>query len=319
MKGTLEKLLHTDVDVELKQGKSGLPMYLTAGRVFYEVRLMGASFYVVELKNTDKSDIRKLKSGMTQYEKSFGRNVAYCVSDLSSRKRDALISNGIPFIAPPGQIFLPFLGLVLQNRFPKEKTEIKKMSPLEQLLFLFLLYDEKSFTKARLADALNVTRAAVTKVTEALRSKGLITEKRSGKEAYVSLSGSQRHCYDEAKKWMQNPVSRVVYCADKAACSGFLKSGETALSEISMLSAPRNEIRACYEKDVRLSLLELIEDDRWENNRELVRLELWKYDPGLLSTGDIVDMISMALSLSDTNDERVQGELQSVMEDKGWQ
>ncbi len=126
MKGTLEKLLHTDADVELKQGKSGLPMYLTAGRVFYEVRLMGASFYVVELKNTDKSDIRKLKSGMTQYEKSFGRNVAYCVSDLSSRKRDALISNGIPFIAPPGQIFLPFLGLVLQNRFPKEKTEIKK-------------------------------------------------------------------------------------------------------------------------------------------------------------------------------------------------
>ena len=86
-----------------------------------------------------------------------------------------------------------------------------------------------------------------------------------------------------------------------------------------MLSAPRNETRACYEKNVRLSLLELIEDDRWENNRELVRLELWKYDPGLLSTGDIVDMISMALSLANTNDERVQGELQSIMEDKGWQ
>jgi len=319
MKSMLEKLLHTDVDIELKQGKSGLPMYLTTGRVFYEVRLMDESFYVVELKDTNKSDIRKLKSGMTQYEKAFGGNVAYCVSDLSSRKRDALISNGIPFIATSEQIFLPFLGVVLQNRFPKEKSEIKKMSPLEQLLFLFLLYNEKSYTKAQLADALKVTRAAVTKVTEALQLKRLITEKRTGKEVYVSLSGTQRHCYDEAKKWMQNPVSRVDYCADKAACSDFLKSGETALSEISMLSAPHNEIRACYEKDVSLSLLELIEDDRWENNKELVRLEMWKYDPGLLSTGDIVDMISMALSLSDTNDERVQGELQSVMEDKGWQ
>ena len=28
---------------------------------------------------------------------------------------------------------------------------------------------------------------------------------------------------------------------------------------------------------------------------------------------------TMALSLANTNDERVQGELQSIMEDKGWQ
>ena len=319
MKEMLERLLHVNVFVETKKGKSGLPMYLTAGRGFYEVRLLNTSFLVVEIADTNKSDIRKLKNGMFQYEIKFGGNVAYCISDLSPRKRDALIREGIPFIAPPGQIYLPFIGTVLQNRFPKEKSEIRKMSPLEQLLFLYLLYNKNSYTKAQLADALKVTRAAVTKVTEALRSKRLITENRSGKEIYVSLSDTPRQCYDDAKKWMINPISRVVYCADKAVCAGFLKSGETALSEISMLSAPRNEIRACYEKEELLSSLELIDDDRWENNNELVCLELWKYDPQIISAGDIVDIISMYLLLADTYDERVQGELQNAMEDKGWQ
>lgn len=319
MKNTLENMFHDRVIIAARSGKSGLPMYLTAGRSFYDIRLMDMSFSVVELKDSDKTDIRKLKSGLIQYEKSFGGNVAYCISDLSARKRDALIRNEIPFIAPPGQVFLPFMGIAMKNSFPKKKIEAKKMSPLEQLLFLYLLYNGKKYTKAQLADMLHVTRAAITKVTERLGSKNLISEKKSGREVYVSLIGSPRQTFDAAKQWMINPVSRVVYCVDKDNCEGFLKSGESALSEISMLSAPRNEIKACHEKDERLSSIELFDDDKWENNGELIRLELWKYDPKIVCDSDSVDIISLSLSLANTYDERVQGELQDAMEAQGWQ
>ena len=319
MKDTLERLFHDRIEISIKRGKSGLPMYLTSGRLFYDVRIMGILFSVVELKDIVQTDIRKLKNGLAQYEKTFGGNVAYCISNLTARKREALIRDEIPFIAPPGQVFLPFMGIALKNAFPKDRIKAEKMSPLEQLLFLHLLYSGKEYTKAQLADTLHVTRAAITKVTERLSAKNLISEKKHGKEIHVSLSGKPDHCFNTAKQWMIDPISRVVYCADKTACERFPKSGESALSEISMLSNPRNDQRACYEKDEMLSSLTLLDDDKWANNGDLVRLELWKYDPGLLCTSNRVDVISMFLTLEDAFDERVQGELQNVMEAHKWQ
>lgn len=319
MRNALQNLFHDRVDIALKSGKFGLPMFLTAGRTFFDVQLMGMGFSVVELRDSDKTDIRRMKSGLIQYENAFGGNVAYCIRDFSPKKREALIRNDIPFIAPPGQVFLPFIGIVLKNSFPKKRPETAQMSPLEQLLFLYLLYSGKEHIKAQLADALHVTRAAITKATERLSAKNLIAERKDGREVRVSLNGSPKQSFDAAKQWMIDPVSKIVYCADKPACEGFLLSGESALSEISMLSAPRNEVRSCYEKDERLSSLDLIDDARWENNGNLIRLELWKYEPEFIRDGNRVDLISMSLSLADAYDERVQGELQSAMEANGWQ
>ena len=178
MKKTIEELLHLSVDVNQKKGKHGLPLFLTAGREIFDVYVVDSVFCVVALKNTDNTDVRKLKNQLSKYVSTFGEHVAFCIPDLTGRKREALIKAGIPFIAPPGQLYLPFLGIVLQDRYPKKQNvDAKKMSPLEQQLFLWLLYNKKEFAKSDLADKLNVTRAAITKVTEALRAKGLITGK----------------------------------------------------------------------------------------------------------------------------------------------
>ena len=43
-------------------------------------------------------------------------------------------------------------------------------------------------------------------------------------------------------------------------------------------------------------------------------IEVWKYDPFLLSETDSVDDISLLLDLSDESDERVQYQLDSIRE-----
>ena len=201
----------------------------------------------------------------------------------------------------------------------KEKKDAKeKMSPLEQLLFLYLLNHCDASTKAQLAEKLHVTRAAVTKVTEELGRKGLITEKKTGKEVYVSVNRDPKTCYSGAHKWMGNPVKKLVYCADRKACERFLLAGESALSDMSMLAAPRNEVRACYEKDPRLAKLSLMDDAGWEADGDYTCLQVWKYNPELISDGKAVDILSLSLSLANVFDERVQGELQDVLEEEGW-
>ena len=65
--------------------------------------------------------------------------------------------------------------------------------------------------------------------------------------------------------------------------------------------------------------MKLIDDERWIEGKDYVKLEIWKYDPRFECDGKTVDLISLALSLEGINDERIDGELQTIMEAAGWQ
>jgi hypothetical protein len=47
-------------------------------------------------------------------------------------------------------------------------------------------------------------------------------------------------------------------------------------------------------------------------------IEIWRYDPKLLSINGVVDKLSLYLLLNDDINERVQGELQQMMEEIKW-
>ena len=319
MRKTLEELLHVSVSVKQITGKSSLPRYLTSGYAFFDVCIASTHFIAVEMR-TDRTDIRKLKHAFKKYEDAYSCRVCLCITDITSIRRDAMIRAGIPFIAPPAQIYLPFLGTILLDKFPRiTSTVTDKMSPTEQLLFLYLIYHNESFLKSQLAENLGVTRAAVTKVTEALLNKKLIIQKKRGKEVSVSLSGAPHDCYERAKEWLISPIKKKVFCIDKTECDRFLLAGESALSSISMLSPPPMVIRACSERDIRSMNLSTVGDDRWIDNDGYLMLEIWKYDPTKLSDSDTIDLLSLNLSLLSEEDERVQGELETLMEGYRWQ
>ena len=44
-----------------------------------------------------------------------------------------------------------------------------------------------------------------------------------------------------------------------------------------------------------------------------VRLEVWKYDPGLFAIGNIVDDLSLLLSLEEIKDERIAIETEKLL------
>ena len=86
-----------------------------------------------------------------------------------------------------------------------------------------------------------------------------------------------------------------------------------------MLSPPPMVIRACSERDIRSMNLSTVGDDRWIDNDDYLMLEIWKYDPTKLSDSDTIDLLSLNLSLLSEEDERVRGELETLMEGYRWQ
>ena len=86
--------------------------------------------------------------------------------------------------------------------------------------------------------------------------------------------------------------------------------GETALSEKTMLNPSRVVTYAISEKYYDKALLtdELIDPDKQ------VRLELWAYNPKQFSEDNSADDISLVLSFTDTNDERIEEAVDELQE-----
>ena len=125
----MEKLLKEsfglDVRVSPISPPGNLPLYLVAGREFF--------FAVLPLY--DQVDV---------YRRAFDMPIAFSFSSINKRQRNTLVSKHIPFIAPPSQIYLPFLALSLSDHFPAPKNvSTDKMTASSQMLFLYFLYMAK--------------------------------------------------------------------------------------------------------------------------------------------------------------------------------
>ena len=98
----------------------------------------------------------------------------------------------------------------------------------------------------------------------------------------------------------------------------FPYAGMSALSRTSMLSEPRKVVKAIGKAALKSIDSNLIVDPKWNTLDNYLELEIWKYDPVPFMNNGNVDTISLALSLSDEKDERVEYEIEHLMENMPW-
>lgn len=294
----------------------GLPMYMTLSRSFYRVSDDANQFLLIKVPNDDKFGIITLAKQKAIYEEKSNLPVAYWFDGLSRYQRDSFIKHKIPFVADNTQMYLPFLGVAIQNTFRKKKeVSINKMMPITQCLFLYLLYacDGKSVIKKDAAEFLNVTKTSITRASDQLEKMGLINQKISGKECYIRTVDSGYDLFLKAEKYLINPIQTTLTTEKKDFQNEAVIAGETALANYSMLNPPKVGSLAINKALYKKYKPEQI-DERWEDKKILVKLELWKYDPRLFSKNGIADPISLYMTMKTTKDERIEEALEKMME-----
>ena len=164
--------------------------------------------------------------------------------------------------------------------------------------------------------ALGLTRTSITRASEQLKALGLITEAPYWKEIRMTACTEGKEFYDAGEPYLINPVQkRITIKADEGL--KWFYAGESALGKRTMLNEPEIPTVAIDKKQLsKASLIEL--DEKWETEKNLLHVEVWKYDPALFAEDRVVDPVSMAVSLKDCVDERVQGELEEFMEAYQW-
>lgn len=85
-----------------------------------------------------------------------------------------------------------------------------------------------------------------------------------------------------------------------------------ALASYTMLNEESRQCWAVTKKE--LKILAVATDKQFGENE----IQVWKYNPKMLSTEGVVDKLSLYLSLKDNEDERIQIELERLINEMSW-
>jgi hypothetical protein len=85
-----------------------------------------------------------------------------------------------------------------------------------------------------------------------------------------------------------------------------------------MLNYFENKVRAIYYKNYNKLNIKVVDNNDIIKDKNLVKLEIWKYDPSLFVKNNHVDLISLYASLLDNKDERVESELENILKGEKW-
>ena len=317
----INKAFGLDFQISKKEKIRNVPIFMTIKREFYEASNGVDSFLLVKVSDDEKFGVVALEKQRRMYEEKTDMQIAYWFVKLTRSQRDSLIGHHIPFVAEDKQLYLPFLGISIQNSFKNNTGNVKtdKMMPVTQSLFLYLIYEcaNKKVLKKQAADKLNVTKTSITRASEQLKKMGLIQQEKTGKEIYMCTVADGYKLFLMAKKYLINPVQESFVIEKNTFIQEKIISGETALSRYSMLNPSRIESVA-MDKELAKSYSPEKVDEIWNEDKELIRIESWKYDPNKFSKKGVVDPISLYMTLSDHQDERIEGALEEMMEGYKW-
>lgn len=312
--------LNMKLSVKPIEGKKGLPLYLSV-RPIYMVIGNGIEFVIVELPDEGGFSVSKLKMQLGVYQEKFRLNVAYSMNNLSRYQREAMIQNGIPFVSLPNQIYLPFIGVLLKNSFRETSpVYVARFTPVTQALFLILAYSgmDDKYSKSEVADVLGVTNTTITRATKQLSSIGALKEVNDGTTVYISKTADGADYLKMCEPYLINPVQKCIYVRTNELFEEVPIAGESALSKRSMLNPPRIQTHAVFKGAVNSGVYAEVNPDM-EMMNDYICLEEWKYSPELFARDGLVDPISLFCTLKDNMDERIEEELERMMEEIQWQ
>jgi len=304
--------------VEPASGISAVPLFLREKFEFLELELFARSI-VLAVEKAPPDELSAAEYGRTAMalKRGLARDVALVMAKLPSFLRNRLVREGVPFIVPGAQMFLPMFMVDLRERFSGAASRIQgKLSPVSQLVVIhqILREPEAHISLAELGARLKYSPQAMSFAQDQLQSTKLCEVRRIGKMIFLEFPLAGRSLWEKVEVLMVSPVRKTQWVRWGQPRARAIAAGTTALSKLSMLTEDRVPTYAMRDRDL-VSAFDRGElfgcTDRDEAD---ARMESWKYDPWVLAENDAVDPCSLYLSLRNSGDERIQKEIKSLIE-----
>lgn len=277
-----------------------------------ELRLMEIDgFKIISVKTNSDIEFRTNKNIVRTIEKRLQVPVVLVLDHIDAHQRRSLIESRINFIVPDKQIYLPAIGIFLNERNLIVKSKVtNELSAIASAVVIIQLIDGslqgKSVTDVAIKMGYSIKTISL--IVNELKQHGLISVKKSGRKKLLDFKLEPKDLWAKAFPLMKSPVEKRMFTSDISLAEKIgVKASDSALSEVSMLAPPRLSIYAVYARDNRLKELQLNSSDG------TAIIEIWKIDPHQTSKEGITDIFSLALTYKDDDDPRVNKELNNVI------
>ena len=313
----IERMFGNKTEYEIWDKTSMLPNYLRAEHIFWVLKVFDIKCLVMQTKQ-ERFNLASLKKQFKQLLNYTDYSIVLYFDNLTNYRRNVLIQNRIPFIVSEKQLFLPFLGVALQEYNKTEIQTVDKLSANAQFVLLFLIYNSGTtgFPEKELAQRLSISAMTISRAVRELENTRLVKIEKTGKKMVIFPETESNALYEKAKPYLCSPIRKKIFIKNVNKASSLTIAGLEALSEKSFLNHPGRKIRAVNRKEYKEIITEAdVVDAAWDDSGDAAEIEIWNYDPKLLAKNNIADPISVALSLKDSKDERITGEIEKMLED----
>lgn len=242
---------------------------------------------------------------------AFNHPVIFALESVASYQIARLTQAKVDFIVPGKIVFIPSLLIVLRELKNTVKEMPEKMPPVAQMLVLYHL-ETKTIDGLTASEIAEHTGLAYPTINVALR--WLVTNNIialvGSKQKHVQITMSKEELWNKSLPLMSSPIERILFTDTKP--EGSLMAGETAMGHYTMLAEPATPVIAIGKATAKENAALM--------NKEYgdIKVEVWKYSPALLSDGEWADRLSLYLCMKDSEDERIQMECDTLIEEMKW-
>ena len=296
----IEKMLGVSVKYHRWKGELELPYYITER---YEMRLVELDkTKCIFLWSKDKlSQIGSLKKQIRRIQMEEDLPVVFIMDMIDAYRRTTFIKAHVPFVVPDSQIYLPFMGTCLEEKYRQEIRSAEALQPSTQLLLFYWYYGKQNCIYMNDAvKSLGCSAMTVTRAFRQLEDTGCFETGKTGVQKYLKGTSDPNEILQLLESSLSSPVTDVLYIDKEIVQKSIrpdLSDGEAGRGEEhSFIIVNTDEEKGCF------CYAANKKGFRYDGSHELLNAEtqaevqLWKYDPAILAASGHVDPLSLALS-----------------------
>lgn len=288
--------------------KQALPLYV-AGNYEIDEAIVSNNRFIVMSPIGDLPTLLAMKKHIEKIQKIDDVPVAFYLKNLSGFRRKGMLESNIPFMTEK-QVFLPFIGTLLMEEKNNALYKEKFMFSTQQLFLMYLYNRQNKLYVANVGKKLPYSAMTLSRAVKQLEASDLFLVYKDGVNKVIESKYDRRELFERAKPFLLDPVRKYGYIEKSRIDENMVLASESALAKNSMLNPSKLITYAIDEQKMDINQME---NELVDPNKQ-IRLELWGYDPKLFSDDNVADGLSVALSLREIVDERIEEAIDECIE-----
>ena len=293
-----------------------LPLIVTQGYKFYKCRILGLECILAIAVAGATHTPRRVQKQLSQVETEFKLPVIFATSRLQPHDKERYMALRLPIVVPDKFAYIPFAGAMQDTSHRNFILNRDVLSSVAQLVVLAFL-EHRLFSPVAVKDATDLLGFSAPAIQNAFRELecfglGKRVKRTASRALDFEFPLSGRELWNKARPLLVSPVSKTVGLLS-APSDGCVIAGVDALAALGRLNEqPPTEFATALDGFAKRGI-EVV-----STIGAPYKLQLWAYAPQRLGDKNTMDILSLVLSLSDNKDDRVQIEIERILEDFKW-